>query len=88
LGGTIHLLTNNTAAESFAKSNTTYRSFGLLKQSFSGGFAQERSSVYANYIHLQVTAFRQNSSYDRKSVHLQAKQQISSSGSLSFWGLH
>jgi iron complex outermembrane receptor protein len=89
LGGTIHLLTNNTAQqESFAKSNTTYGSFGLLKQSFSGGFAQERSSVYANYIHLQSDGFRQNSSYDRKSVHLQAKQQISLSGSLSFLGVY
>ena len=89
LGGTIHLLTNPIAGqESFAKTNTTYGSFGLLKQSFSGGYAQERSNVYANYIHLQSDGFRQNSSYDRQSTHLQAKQKISSTGSLSFLGVY
>lgn len=89
LGGIIHLLTNTiTSQESFAKSNTTYGSFGLLKQSFSGGYAQEQSSVFANYSHLQSDGFRQNSSYDRKSVHLQAKQKISTSSSLSFLGVY
>lgn len=89
LGGTIHLLTNPTAGQqSFAKSNSTYGSFGLLKQSFSGGFAQEQANVYANYIHLQSDGFRQNSSYDRKSVHFQAKQIVSTSASLSFLGVY
>ena len=89
LGGTIHLLSNPIAGqESFARSSTTYGSFGLLKQSFSGGYAQEHSNVYANYSHLQSEGFRQNSSYDRKSVHLQAKQKIGTSGSLSFLGVY
>ena len=89
LGGTIHLLTNPIAGqESFASSNTTFGSFGLSKQSLSGGYAREQSNVYANYIHLQSEGFRQNSSYDRKSVHLQAKQKISTSGNLSFLGVY
>ena len=89
LGGTIHLFTNTaTHQETFAKSNTTFGSFGLLKQSLSGGYALEKSNLYANYIHLQSDGFRQNSAYDRKSVHLQAKQKISTSGSLSFLGVY
>ena len=89
LGGTIHLFTNPaTEQETFAKSSTTFGSFGLVKQSFSGGYALEKSNLYANYINLQSDGFRQNSAYDRKSVHLQAKQKISSSGSLSFLGVY
>jgi iron complex outermembrane receptor protein len=49
LGGTIHLLTNNTAQQNRLRNPILLTGSGLLKQSFSGGFAQERSSVYANY---------------------------------------
>jgi hypothetical protein len=31
----------------------------LLKQSLSGGYALEKSNLYANYIHLQSDGFRQ-----------------------------
>ena len=89
LGGTIHLFTDPAAGQStFAQANTTVGSFGLLKQSLSGGYALEKANVYANYIHLQSDGFRQNSSYDRKSFHLQAKQNISATGSLSFLGVY
>jgi iron complex outermembrane receptor protein len=72
----------------FAKSNTTVGSFGLLKQSLSGGYALEKSNVYANYIHLQSDGFRQNSSYDRKSVHFTKPSKISATGSLSFGSVY
>jgi iron complex outermembrane receptor protein len=89
LGGIIHLLTNpEINQQSFVKSNSTYGSFGLLKQSFSGGYAQEGTNVFTNYSHLQSDGFRQNSSYDRKSLHLQASQKISANGSLTFLGVY
>jgi iron complex outermembrane receptor protein len=89
LGGIIHLLTNpGSNQKSFVKSNSTYGSFGLLKQSFSGGYAQEGANGYANYSHLQSDGFRQNSSYDRKSVHVQAKKQITTSASLNFLAVY
>ncbi|MDG2431095.1 TonB-dependent receptor [Flavobacterium sp.] len=89
LGGIIHLLTNlGGNQKSFVKSNSTYGSFGLLKQSFSGGYAQESANGYVNYSHLQSDGFRQNSSYDRKSLHLQAKKQITTSATLSFLAVY
>jgi iron complex outermembrane receptor protein len=55
-----------------AKSITTFGSFGLLKQNFSAIMVNPPLGS-VNYSHLQ-SDFRQNSSYDRKSLTLQNKQ--------------
>jgi hypothetical protein len=55
------------------KSTTTYGSFGLLKQSFSGNYGEALTKGSVNYNHLQSDGF-QNSSYDRKSLTLQGQQ--------------
>jgi iron complex outermembrane receptor protein len=46
------------------------------------GEALTKGSV--NYNHLQSDGFRQNSSYDRKSLTLQGQQKINAKGELSF----
>jgi len=88
LGGVIHLFAEDTPLRgSFAKSATTYGSFGLIKQSLSAGYSAASSNLYSNYTHLQSDGFRANSSYDRKSFNVHAKQKLGRKGSLSFLGI-
>jgi iron complex outermembrane receptor protein len=88
LGGVIHLFAEDTPRMgSFAKSTTTYGSFGLIKQSLSAGYTAANSNLYSNYTHLQSDGFRANSSYDRKSFNVHAKQKLGMNGSLSFLGI-
>lgn len=88
LGGVIHLLAREaTFQEVEGKSTSTYGSFGLLKQTFSGAFATTKSNLFTNYSHLQSDSFRQNSAYDRKSFNFHRKQKINQNGSLSFIGI-
>ena len=88
LGGVIHLLAREASFQQLeGKSATTYGSFGLLKQTFSGVFATTKSNVYTSYTHLQSDGFRQNSAYDRKSFNFHGKQKINQNGSLSFIGI-
>jgi iron complex outermembrane receptor protein len=70
------------------KSTTTYGSFGLLKQSFSGNYGEASTKGSINYNHLQSDGFRQNSSYDRKSLTLQGQQKVNAKGELSFIGIY
>lgn len=84
LGGVIHLLPRETAQESFGKSNTTFGSFGLIKQSLLAGYSNQKSNLFAGYTHLQNDGFRDNSAYDRKSFNVHGKQQISQKGSLTY----
>ncbi len=87
LGGVIQLFSKDISRnESFAKSKTTFGSYGLLQQSFSGGYGTEKSTFSSNYSHLHSDGFRANSVYDRKAFTLHGKQSISSNGSLSFIG--
>ncbi len=88
LGGVIHLFSKETPyGESFAKSGTTYGSYGLIKQSLGSGYSNAHSNLFTNYTHLQSDGFRDNSSYDRKSFNIHAKQKIGTRGSLSFIGI-
>jgi iron complex outermembrane receptor protein len=88
LGGVIHLFARDTPEiESYVKSVTTYGSYGLIKQSLGAGYSDANSNLFSNYTHLQSDGFRANSSYDRKSVNLHAKQKLGTKGSLSFLGI-
>ncbi|MEZ7498353.1 TonB-dependent receptor [Flavobacterium sp. Arc3] len=89
LGGVIHLFAREIPVEELqGKSSTTYGSFGLLKQSFSVNYGKSSTMGSVNYSHLESDGFRQNSSYDRKSLTLQAKQKINTKGELSFIGMY
>jgi iron complex outermembrane receptor protein len=88
LGGVIHLFARDTPEkETFARSLTTYGSYGLIKQSLGAGYSDANSNLFSNYTHLQSDGFRVNSSYDRKSVNVHAKQKLGIKGSLSFLGI-
>lgn len=88
LGGVIHLFAKETPnQESFGKSTTTYGSFGLIKQSFGAGYSDANSNLFSNYTHLQSDGFRDNSSYDRKSLNIHTQQKIGTKGNLSFLGI-
>lgn len=88
LGGVISLKAKQlNEATTFAKSGSTFGSFGLLKQILSVGSADSNSSVFANYSNLQQEGYRANSDYDRKSLNLFGKQQLSKKSSLSFFGI-
>ncbi|MGO4817106.1 TonB-dependent receptor family protein [Flavobacterium sp. W22_SRS_FP1] len=88
LGGVIHLFARDTPKkETFGKSVTNYGSYGLIKQSLGAGFSDANSNLFSNYTHLQIEGFRANSSYDRKSVNVHAKQKVGEKGSLTFLGI-
>lgn len=88
LGGVIHLFGNQSSEEnSFIKSSTTVGSFGLYKNSFSGQMSNSKTSLFANYSNLQSEGFRANSSYDRQSINLFGKHQLSEKGKLNFIGI-
>ena len=89
LGGVIHLFAKDIPAQTFAlKSATTYGSYGLLKQSFSGVYSQNTIASTINYNHLQSDGFRQNSAYDRKSVSLLSKLKINTTAALSLVAIY
>lgn len=88
LGGVIHLFGNQSSEESsFVKSSTTVGSFGLIKNSFSGQMTNSKTNLYSNYSNLQSEGFRANSSYDRQSINLFGKHQLSEKGKLNFIGI-
>jgi iron complex outermembrane receptor protein len=89
LGGVINLFAREVPANEFqTQATTTYGSFGLLKQNFSGNYGKAATMGSVNYSHLQSDGFRQNSSYDRKSLTLQGKQKVNAKGELSFIGIY
>lgn len=88
LGGVIHLKGKTTNQEtSFGKLATTFGSYNLLKQTVSGGFSNSSSSIYISYNQIGTDGFRNNSSYDRKSLNLFAKQKLSKKSELSIVGI-
>jgi iron complex outermembrane receptor protein len=87
LGGVIQLFSRETPLlESFGKSTVTFGSFGLLQQRLSAGYSDSKTNVFTSFTDLQSDGFRANSSYNRKSFNLHAKQKMGSKGSLSFLG--
>ena len=87
LGGVIQLFSRETPLlEFFGKSTVTFGSFGLLQQRLSAGYSDSKTNVFISYSDLQSVGFRANSSYNRKSFNLHAKQKINSKGSFSFLG--
>lgn len=88
LGGVISLRAKQLDAEtSFAKTATTFGSFGLTKQILSAGYSDSQSSLFVNYSNLQQEGYRENSDYDRQSLNLFGKQKISEKSTLSFFGI-
>jgi iron complex outermembrane receptor protein len=88
LGGVISLKAKQlNEVTTFAKSGSTFGSFGLMKQVLSAGYNDSKSTVFANYSNLEQQGYRVNSNYDRKSLNLFGKQQLSNKSSLSFFGI-
>ncbi|MFA9188208.1 TonB-dependent receptor [Flavobacterium sp. FBOR7N2.3] len=88
LGGVISLRAKQLDTEtSFAKTATTFGSFGLIKQILSAGYSDSQSSLFVNYSNLQQEGYRENSDYDRQSLNLFGKQKISEKSTLSFFGI-
>ncbi|GEL11066.1 outer membrane protein [Flavobacterium glycines] len=88
LGGVISLKAKQlNAATTFAKSGSTFGSFGLMKQVLSTGYNDSKSTVFANYSNLEQQGYRANSNYNRKTLNLFGKQQFSNKSSLSFFGI-
>lgn len=89
LGGVINLFAREIPPQDFqTNSNTTFGSFGLLKQSFAVNYGNSSTMASINYNHLQSDGFRQNSAYDRKSLTAQGKQKVSPKGEFSFIGIY
>ena len=88
LGGVISLRAKQLDTEtSFAKTATTFGSFGLIKQILSAGYSDSQSSLFVNYSNLQQEGFRENSDYNRQSLNLFGKQKITEKSTLSFFGI-
>ncbi|MEL1241869.1 TonB-dependent receptor [Flavobacterium flavipallidum] len=88
LGGVISLKAKQlNTSTTFAKSGSIFGSFGLMKQVLSTGYNDSKSTVFANYSNLEQQGYRANSNYNRKSLNLFGKQQLSNKSSLSFFGI-
>lgn len=88
LGGVISLRAKQLDTEtSFAKTATTFGSFGLTKQILSAGYSDSQSSLFVNYSNLQQEGCRENSDYNRQSLNLFGKQKITEKSTLSFFGI-
>lgn len=88
LGGVIHLMAKSTPENtSFGKVATTFGSFGHFKNNVSAGFSSEKSSIYVGYNTVAVDGFRENSQFNRQSLNLTGKQQLTENSSLSFFGI-
>ncbi|WP_452224432.1 TonB-dependent receptor family protein [Lacinutrix chionoecetis] len=69
LGGTLLLNSIQVkAGETYAKSNLTLGSFGMLKNNISVATSNEKLSLNLNYDHLEFDGFRENSRYNRNAV--------------------
>ncbi|SHL79612.1 iron complex outermembrane recepter protein [Flavobacterium flevense] len=88
LGGVINLRAKQLdSGASFAKTATTFGSFGLTKQIVSAGYSDSQSGIFANYSNLQQDGYRDNSDYNRQSLNLFGKQKLSEKSTLSFFGI-
>jgi iron complex outermembrane receptor protein len=83
LGGTL-LLNSKEAApgKTFAKSNFTAGSFGLIKNNVSMATATEKLSFNVNYDHLEFDSFRENSTYNRSSLFITSNYKVTENNDL------
>lgn len=83
LGGTL-LLNSKQASkgETFIKTNSTFGSFGLLKNNISVGTANETLAFNLNYDHLEFEGFRDNSNYNRNAVLLTSNYSMDANNDL------
>jgi iron complex outermembrane receptor protein len=89
LGGVLHLFARAVPTNSFqTKSATTYGSYGLVKQTFLTDYNKDGTQASLAYGELHSKGFRQNSSYDRQSLTLQAKQILTTKSSVNLLGMY
>ncbi len=69
LGGTMLLTSKKSESSGITLNNsTTVGSFGLLKNSISSSFADEKFQLNLNYDHLETDGFRENSQYNKNGI--------------------
>lgn len=84
LGGTLLLNSKQAAVgQSFLKSNVTFGSFGLLKNTVTTATASEKFSLNFNYDHLETDGFRENNNYNRNTLLLTSTYKFSARNELS-----
>ncbi len=84
LGGTLLLHSKQaTAGESFLKSNLTFGSYGLLKNTVSAATATKKFSFNFNYDHLETDGFRENNNYNRHTLLLTSTYKFNAKNELS-----
>jgi iron complex outermembrane receptor protein len=89
LSGVLHLFARDIPSNTLqTKSVTTYGSYGLVKQNYLIDYAKAATQASLIYSQLESKGFRQNSSYDRKSLQFQAKHTVNSKATLSFLGIY
>jgi iron complex outermembrane receptor protein len=82
LGGVINLYTHDKPASKVA-AVTSLGSFGLQKHMFSAGLNGKKATAQVTYNQLQRNGYRDNASYDRKSLTVNGKYHFSESTTLS-----
>lgn len=88
LGGVISLYGKGLSKDfSFAKSESVFGSYKLLKQSVSVAHGFKNASVYANFSNVESEGFRENSEYDRKSLNLHSNYRLGEASQLTFIGI-
>jgi iron complex outermembrane receptor protein len=88
LGGVVHLFGNQSATgQSSVRAGTTWGSFGLNKQTITAQLSTDKTNLSINYSNLKNEGFRANSNYDRQSLNIFGKQQLSEKGTLNFIGI-
>ncbi|MGO3183343.1 MAG: TonB-dependent receptor family protein [Aequorivita sp.] len=84
LGGTLLLNSKQAAVgESLMKSNLTFGSFGMIKNTVSAATSTEKFSLNLNYDHLETDGFRENNNYNRKTLLLTSTYKFNSKNDVS-----
>lgn len=87
LGGVINLYAREgRAGETRAGIRTSFGSHGLQKKSLSAAHATDNTNLFATFNHLKSDSFRENGSYDRKSMTFHASLAGNESGKLAVLG--
>lgn len=87
LGGVINLYARQgRMGETRAGIRTAFGSYGLEKKSISAAHSTENTNLFASFNHLKSDSFRDNGSYDRKSMTFHASLAGSESGKLAVLG--
>ncbi|WP_313110989.1 TonB-dependent receptor family protein [Aequorivita sediminis] len=84
LGGTLLLNSKQAAVgETFLKSNLSFGSFGLIKNTVSAATATEKFSLNINYDHLETDGFRENNKYNRNGLLLTSNYKLNAKSEIS-----